>query len=627
MQRLTIIIATLVLVFGWALGLQAEVDLARPDEMPEVEIPVSLALEVFRMDPVPESGPPIVAVLWIDPDSGWHTYANDPGPGGFPTVVTARLEPDGLDIVPIYPSGQRKPEVYDSSILSNVFEGRTPVFLPIPVVPEDGIELRAQIRMLMCTSTTCLPVEEEVALNLGQPYFSLAVAQGQDWWPVWERSAPGVEKRPDGFSETDAPRETIDPTALNIEPRFFSPGLEVRSMGKAAVFAFLAGLILNFMPCVLPVITLKLRSFIPVVEGSQTRQMRSFREHNLFFALGMLIYFIILAVVIAMTGMAWGEIFQQPVAILVLAAVIFALGLSLFGVYNLPIIDLKAGASHHPRIESLFTGMLATILATPCSGPFLGGVLAWALIQPPTVIATVLFCIGLGMASPYMTMAVFPGMYRFLPRPGNWTVHLERILGFVLMATCVYLVGLLPSEDIVEVLILFLAIALGAWMWGNWTSLAQSAFKRWTIRGAALLMVVLTVFVLFRPEPMGQAWRPFTTQEFLDRLGRERIVLDFTADWCPNCKFLEKAVLTPGRRAEWERRYGAIFYQIDLTRENDAGSELLAMLGSRSIPVVALFSEDRPKSPLVLRDLFTTGQIEEALAAEFGPKAQSGRRE
>ena len=117
----------------------------------------------------------------------------------------------------------------------------------------------------------------------------------------------------------------------------------------------------------------------------------------------MALYFLVLSVIIAVMGIVWGQIFQQPAAIISLTALVFALSLSLFGVYDLPLIDLKGkarGVTYHPRLEFFITGILATILATPCSGPFLGGVLAWALIQPPEIIVLVLSCIGFGMVSP-----------------------------------------------------------------------------------------------------------------------------------------------------------------------------------------------------------------------------------
>ncbi|RQD73230.1 MAG: hypothetical protein D5S03_13170 [Desulfonatronospira sp. MSAO_Bac3] len=350
-------------------------------------------------------------------------------------------------------------------------------------------------------------------------------------------------------------------------------------------------------------------------------QKRAFRKHNIFFALGMLIFFSVLAVVLSLTGMAWGQLFQSPGAILVLGCIIFALSLSLFGLYDLPVIDLKSRTQDpwkNPNAEALSTGMLATFLATPCSGPFLGGVLAWTLTQPPAIIGIVLWSMGLGMALPYLLMALFPFMLRFLPRPGPWTMYLEKILGFFLLATCVYLMSLIPEDMFVKALIMFLVIAFAAWMWGHWTDLKQSNLRRRSIRLSALVLVALAAFLLFRPAPEHPvAWTPFEEQQFEEMLGRENILLEFTADWCPNCKFLEQTVLTPGFMAENAQRYDLQFVRIDLTQPNPPGEEMLRALDSQSIPLVAIFSRDNPDSPLILRDMFTRSQIDQALEQEL----------
>jgi thiol:disulfide interchange protein DsbD len=578
--------------------------------------PYEVSLQAYRTD---DARVPVLGVLTLTPAAGWHAYGNVQGPSGFPTVVTA--DADGSALTALYPPPTPGPDPVEPSLTVELYDGPTPFFLPVQAAPA---RIKARINALLCSATTCQPLREDLELTV--PAAGLPRAEDQTWWGRYLLSVPGAgdpapEVTPEATPET--PTTAADGTAAkSFTPRYFSPGLEVHTLSKAAALAFLAGLILNFMPCVLPVITLKLRSFIPAASSVPRQQRQAFRAHNLFFALGMMLYFLVLAGIIASTGMAWGQIFQQPGAIVTLTAVVFALSLSLFGVYDLPLIDLKgkaAGVKHHPRLESFTTGILATILATPCSGPFLGGVLAWALIQPPKIIALVLSCIGLGMASPYLAMALFPGLYRFLPKPGAWTLHLERILGFLLAGTCVYLFGLLPTSEYLNVLILLWAIALAAWMWGKWTDLNQPALRRWGIRGAAAALVAMTAVFLFRPVEHRDPWENFDMARFERLLGQENLILDFTADWCPNCKFLEKTVLKPENSAAFAERHGATLLRVDLTRHDPALMALLESLGSKSIPILAIFSKDRPDSPLVLRDLFTSGQLEEALNAELRP--------
>lgn len=579
--------------------------------------PATLRVELFRDG---RSALSYIAVLHMLPSQGWYAYGPTPGPTGLPTHIQATL--NGDPITTRYPAPERKPDPLDPSLEVELYSGPTPFFFPLEGHGDVALALRFEA--LFCSDKSCQPLRETLTINATASELATApLASEQAWWPTLGASQSLL---PDPSTETTTPRLDADvpasaPPEFSFTPRYFAPGLEVRTLSKAAAFAALAGLILNFMPCVLPVITLKLRSFIPTVGSISKEQRRTFRAHNLFFALGMLIYFFLLAVLIAMTGMAWGQIFQQPSAIIVLTAVVFALALSLFGIYDLPLVDLKGKSTgpHHPRLESFVTGVLATILATPCSGPFLGGVLAWALIQPPEIIALVLSCIGLGMAAPYLIMALFPGLYRFLPQAGPWTVHLERILGFLLVGTCVYLLGLLPESSYLDVLILLLAIAFAAWIWGQWTNLSQSSSRRWTIRACALVLVAGVAFMVFRPVTAEHVWRPFDMSRFEAARGRRHVLLEFTADWCPNCKFLEKTVLTPEKSITIADKYNAELFRVDLTRHDPTLMRLLESLGSKSIPVLAIFPRHTPESPLVLRDLFTENQLCQALATELTP--------
>jgi len=574
--------------------------------------PFELTLQAYRTGQ-PQN--PVLAVLTLTPGPGWYAYGNVQGPSGFPTVVTATS--DGKSVSPRYALPVQGKDPLDPSLTVDLYDGPTPFFIPLG---NETSTVSAGIKALLCSSTTCQPIKEQLDLIITAAD-ALPSAEDQAWWPRYLLAVPGVGE--DLTPDPESTEETTEaPAVRTFAPRYFAPGLEVQTLSKAAALAFLAGLILNFMPCVLPVITLKLRSFIPAVDSVPQSQRRAFRSHNLFFALGMMVYFLILAGIIAATGMAWGQIFQEPAAIITLTAIVFALSLSLFGVYDLPLIDLKGkikGKTHHPRLESFTTGVLATILATPCSGPFLGGVLAWALIQPPDIIALVLSCIGLGMASPYLAMSVFPGLYRFLPKPGAWTLHLERILGFLLAATCVYLFGLLPTSDYLSVLILLWVIALAAWIWGKWTNLNQARLRRWTLRALAVGMIVLASTFLFRAAQHPDPWQKFEMHRFETLYGRENLILDFTADWCPNCKFLEKTVLTPEKSARFAHEHNAVLMRVDLTRHDPELMALLESLGSKSIPILAIFPKDNPGSPLVLRDMFTSGQLKDALNAELKP--------
>ncbi|HDQ40052.1 MAG TPA: protein-disulfide reductase [Desulfonatronum sp.] len=605
-----------------------------PTQAQTASPPYSSTLELIRLEDGLGSAPAgsLLGLYWITPDPGWYTYSHQPGSTGIPTTMQAMLAPGEKYLQVYYPPGIVKEDSLEPGTMVEAFVEPTPIFLVLPgeMHPEDILHLR--LRMLFCSERSCWPVDSREEFTFGQLQ-SLVTVFGHDqsrdtqWSKVFLNASPGSTKTP--FARPAIPDQGLAAEAETIistlEPISFQPGLEVRGLGKALALALLGGLILNLMPCVLPVISLKLRGLIPDPEaaaGDLAGQRKAFRNHNQLFALGILTFFLFLSFLLSLTGMVWGQLFQNPTTVIVLATLLLALGLSLFGVFNLPVIDLKLGrkgqSSMSAEGQAYFTGILATLLATPCSGPFLGGVLAWSLVQPPLVVAGVFLCVGLGMASPYFMLSFFPSLVRFLPKPGNWTLHLEKILGFLLVATCIYLLTFLPPEFLFPVLVLFWFTGLAAWIWGSWTTLSQSALRRWSIRLLAVALVVIVGAWTLSSRPVVSDWEAYSDELFAEILGQDRMLVDFTADWCPNCKFLEKTVLTPENLATLQQAYGVRLIKVDLTHEHAPGIDLLRGLGTQSIPMVAIFERGHAsRSPLILRDLFTMGQLEQAMAQAF----------
>lgn len=631
------VLALLALVFSSGSGLALGLDPA--PGAPSSEEPYALRWELSRVPANPDGAPTgRIALLWIEPKPGVHAYSHTPGPMGQPTILSlTNVAPAGQPGAPLvrYPAGVARPEIFDPSVTVKVYEGPTPLFVELDdKAAAQGLALQGELRMLLCSDQSCWPVKAPVTASWSAAELSAAPdARNQTWWPVYlaahqdssgTQSATNHAPPPSQAAQAPQTKETASGEALQnlrISPRYFQPQLEVRDLTKAIVFGFLAGLILNFMPCVLPVVSLKLSALVTASGiANERRRTRVFRTHNIFFSLGVLAYFMALGLFLGFAGLAWGQIFQKPEVVLALTALVFPLGLSLFGLFDLPIVDLKAGSdlTDKPKTQAMFTGFLATLLATPCSGPMLGGVLGWTLTQGPPVIIGVFFWIGLGMATPYLLLATAPKLVRFFPKPGAWTLHLEKLVGFFLMATCIYLLSILPTSYLLPGLTLLWTTAFAAWMWGHWTSLGRSLRHRLTVRGAAILLVVAVAAYTLSPSAEPTRWSNFEEQGFLAGLGKERILVDFTADWCPNCKVLEMTTLSSKNLAVWKKRYGLTLLQADMTRDNPAAQALLRKLGSQSIPVVAIFAAGEPANPLVLRDLFTSGQMDQALEKLFG---------
>ncbi|KHK01851.1 protein-disulfide reductase DsbD family protein [Desulfovibrio sp. TomC] len=607
------------------------------------QLPARLEPALFRLPKGDPSGQ-ILAVVTLVSAPGWHAYAVGPAESG--QSARANLTAGDIQAPALFPPGIPTPDPLEPEKTVLIYEGRTPIFVPLSDQARSAPVLSGEIRVFSCSDTSCWPSTLAVSLPLAElAVVDLPQAETQPWWPLFlalrnaalaspltacpDPSLPASLLHPPvaAVPATPAAASPAQPATPSLTPRSFTPALEVSGLLKAAMLAFAAGFILNFMPCVLPVVSLKLSGLLAISgEEGKLERRRILREHNFFFALGIVVYFLLLSLILGAFGLAWGEMFQSPGLAIVVAVVLFALSLSLFGVFHLPVVDLKisSGTRGHTRRGAFLTGALTTLLATPCSGPFLGGVLAWTLLQPQHVIMTVFTAIGLGMASPYAVLAIWPRLVRLLPRPGAWMQSLERAMAFVLAATCLYFLALLPPGRILPTLAAFWAMALAATLFGR-MHLAQSAL-RGAIMGVAALAVAgggLAFALTFTP-PVEAEWVAYTPETFAERLGRDNLVLDFTADWCPTCKLLERTVLTPARVAQWGTRHKAVFMKVDLTRQTPSAMALLRALGSQSIPVAAFFpAGDEANAPLVLRDLFTAGQFEQAMDEAFSrPYAQ-----
>lgn len=584
-----------------------------------------LSVEVDYADGAGANGHPL-AILWLTAAEGYHTYAHGETEG-LPTTVTVRdAQGRPADVSVLYPAGHVTTDSFDPNKRIRAYSGRFPIFIRFDALPQQPGAQRylAEVSMLLCSDKNCVPVQQEISLTFPVPLPALpsgALAAYREALdgpaPSSPSSAPSAAPSPQA---TLAPALAATPQALPAEwhftPRFPQDSLEPTALGTALVLGLLAGLLLNVMPCVLPVLTMKVSALLTASgHADERKRLAHFRQHNILFAAGILTWFLVLAVCVGGLGLAWGGLFQHTGVVYGLLILVFLLALSLFDVFTLPVLDFKVGASANPRAQAYLTGLVATLLATPCSGPLLGGVLGWVALQPLPVVVAVFTATGLGMALPYLVLAAWPGAARILPKPGAWTGIMERLVGFFLMGTALYLLSILPESRRLAALAALLACALAAWMWGRWGGLRASLRQKALVGALALLVAGGSVWWSVLPAPEPAPWEPFRPETFHALLKKEPLLVDFTADWCPSCKFLEQTVLTPKRLRSLQERYGLRFIKVDLTRPDPQAQALLRALGSVSIPVTAIFPRGLlSNSPLVLRDLYTSGQLDKALS-------------
>ena len=491
----------------------------------------------------------------------------------------------------------------------------------ILLVPNIGkpISININIQALFCSAKSCMPYYGSLDMELAP-----SEVASFEHFPtlLWEKLAD--------FSLAAVVGATGDINVSGVEgnlslyesfvPQYYNESLEVSGLWQAIILGMLAGFVLNLMPCVLPVISLKFSALLAVT-GMDNKQdkIKAFRSHCLFFALGVMVWFGVLALLLGVVGLAWGGLFQNPYVVAGLGFLLFLLSLSLFNVFTLPVLDLKVASSSNPHLQAFGSGVLATLLATPCSGPLLGGVLGWAISQPLYFLALTVLSVGLGMAMPYILMVFFPGLIRFLPKPGTWTLRLEQILGFFLMGTVAYMSTLLPAEWLPAFAFNLVTLAFAAWLWGQIGHLGASRRTRFFARLSAIFLMILSLMWGASSLKEDTLWENFNPLTFEEILGKENILLEFTADWCPSCKVMEYTTLNEKRMRLLQNKYKMRIIRVDLTRRNPDGEALLESLGSSSIPVIALFGQgEQAKKPLVLRDLVTPNQLDEALQATFG---------
>ena len=401
--------------------------------------------------------------------------------------------------------------------------------------------------------------------------------------------------------------------------------LDLTAFLQAVGFALLGGLILNVMPCVLPVISLKIFGF---VSEAGDRPDKAFRL-ALAFAAGILACFGLLAVgVVLLRGaganVGWGFQFQDERFVLVIACIVFAFALNLLGVYEITVSAGATGglarlASGQGYASAFFQGVFATVLATPCTAPFLGTASAFAFAQPPLITFLIFFAVGIGMAAPYLLLAANPKWLGYLPKPGEWMVRVKQVLGFLLLGTVLWLawiVGQLKGvQEMVVLGALLLLIGIIAWIKGSfWNPVASVRAKLLSAAAIAGLVILASASYSFFTAPSKLGWQKFS-QESLDAAldsGRP-VFVDFTADWCITCKANERfAIDTAMVRNAFAQRQ-VITLRADWTNGDPAITEILKRHGRAGVPMYLVYPGGKNREPALLPELISAQSVLDAL--------------
>ncbi len=570
----------------------------------EVCIPGKAELEVAR----PVTASPSAAT--VQPDADLYARLVSRLPLAQPASFKAGFQPTPTGFRLTLLTGQRETEAQffpaDQSIVDN----------PAPqVVTPTSKGLTLDLKKDANISAQPAELRGVIELAGGRNYRLAAVA-GPPAPPPPESTA---DSAPSLARATSASQVSASGPIAPVAP----PGLF-----RIAGLAFLGGLILNLMPCVFPVLFLK--GLALMQSGAEERHR--LRTHGLVYTAGILVSFWVLVAALlglraAGAHLGWGFQFQSPVFLALMAGLLFFLGLSLAGQFEIGLSLTSAGGSLAAKqgyTGSFFTGVLAVVVATPCTAPFMGAAIGYALDQPAAVTFAVFTALALGLAAPYFALTLQPAWTRILPRPGAWMEVLRQAVSVPIFATVIWLAWVLANAYGAAVLAAllagFLLIAIAGWFLGRWPA------QRWSTVIAGLILVGFIALSAWAPRDLAAApasitgrsagngaWEPWSPETVARYQSQGRpVFVDFTASWCLSCQVNERVALsTPEVRKAFADANVALL-RADWTQHDESIARTLASLGRSGVPAYALYAPGQ-QTPQLLPEVLTPGIVTGAL--------------
>ncbi|MDD5262352.1 MAG: protein-disulfide reductase DsbD family protein [Methylacidiphilales bacterium] len=571
---------------------------ALPAQNPHVQAGLISELETIA------PGRPFDVALHLKIDEHWHTYGRDPGDAGLPTSIIWDLPP-GFRAGEIRWSAPKR--FVTGGLTSFGYEGDA--YHLVTITPPDNLQpggtvkLQAKAQWIACADV-CVPGEAALSLDL----------------------ATGTTPQPSANQALfEQIRKTISDNGPPSKAGFSRAGF-IWSM----VLAFLGGMILNLMPCVFPVLGIKILGFV----NQAGEDKRKIALHGLIFTSGVLLSFWVLAgILIALRAggqqLGWGFQLQSPGFVYFLVVIVFLFALNLSGIFEIGASLIGAGASlasQRTWIGTFFSGVLATVVATPCAAPFLAPALGAALALSPAPSLLLFTCIGLGLSTPYLLLSINPGLLRILPRPGAWMESFRQFMAFPLYATAAFLLWVLDgqvSEAVfLRILISISVLGLAVWIYGRWSGPGRPAGARRASTAAGLLLLAGGLWFSW-PTSAGQPasnpeapsiqwleWSPEAVEKFR-ALGKP-VYIDFTARWCATCQTNKALVFGSSEVLKKFHELGVVALRADWTSRNPAITRELARWGRSAVPFDLLYLPGRDE-PIQLPELLTPGIVLDAL--------------
>jgi len=417
-----------------------------------------------------------------------------------------------------------------------------------------------------------------------------------------------------------------------------APSFSLLRLMQIAGLAFLGGLLLNLMPCVFPVLFLK--GLALVQSGSEERH--KLRTHGFVYAAGIVVSFWVLVAVLLVLraaggSLGWGFQFQSPVFLALMTGLLFFLGLSLAGQFDIGLTLTSAGGSLAAKqgyAGSFFTGVLAVVVATPCAAPFMGVAVGYALAQPAAVTFAVFTALALGLAAPYVALTLQPAWTRILPRPGAWMEVLKQAVSVPIFGTAIWLAWVLASAYganlLGALLVGLLLLAVAGWFLGRWPA------KRWATGVAVLFMLGAIAICVLAPGKLAitasasspvagqKQWQPWSQPAVNSALAAgQPVFVDFTASWCLSCQYNERVALDQPEVMQAFQSRNVVLMRADWTREDENITQVLAALGRSGVPAYALYTPGE-SNPQLLPQVLTPGIVIDTVDKLPRPATEAG---
>jgi thiol:disulfide interchange protein len=561
----------------------------------------------------------VVAVV-VDITPGLHAQSHTPnqnsGVNYIAFEVTPDLNPNVEFLPPIYP--QPVTENFPALGPQSVYTGQVVVFIPLRAKTDAKLgdaTISGKLTWQACNDNTCFPPSRNKPFEIA----AKIVGAGEKITPTDPTLFANFDTRV--FGQNAPPVAAANPSAAapsGTTVDFFGHTFTIgaSSFGLAMLVALAAGLLFNLMPCVLPVLPLKAIGF---VEASKHSRARCF-FYGVVFSLGVIAFFGILAqLVVVSRALQWGQLFSKGWFVWPVVIILLALTAQMFGLFEiiLPQKAYSVNLTHETAVGNFIFGMFTALLSSPCVAPMFAGILAWALAQPTKVGVSAFLMVGVGMALPYLILSAFPSLVKWIPRTGSWSAVIKQTMAFLILAVAVYFAGGRLGDRSQVFIAIFVVICVGMIFMVTRIAILTKRLQPTIISFLVAVAVVLISFVVTSRFIGGLEWQPYTDQAFAAaRATGKPVLVEFTANWCPNCLSIEGTVYHDPRTKAALNKYDVILMRADLTDQDAPGWPKVNQLNpGGGIPLTAIYSPHSGEEPAdKLTSLYTTQNLLDALA-------------